>query len=779
MSESYVDLLKGVANVLDNYPSKNELFGINRNIVLVLNDTSKSIHNFLVSKYNKNYQLLVPNVLEADNATFVFFDFEEPPSTVMAIANKIYLRKVIFDQPITAKVLTTFNLSVFIKCKNCVGYYYCSPRQLKPCFSRDFEDYKINFDENLFKLVLNNLEFEPIDLKNYQWKVSQSTVLVVSKMNNKIQKEFAKFAVKVCNHLAPEEAYKHNNITKQNETYTRLQMMHQFQYGPHDIFQFPTNFEEVFQRSNVPMDSIKTDWIDIKEKYNLIRNWKYFDIDLNTPAQINEHHKNLRTKIPTTSVDVQMSEFLTEKNSSSFEKIIKNKFQDIAGAVLDTIVTTHAEEFAKQLQKLDFWLDDKSNMISLEHPNQTMIFFNSLQNEFHKYFNSMNINLIHFWLHRHPIRVPHDWQARLTGFERNDDYLVTGWYFHYYHYVKDNLELYLDRISHFSDFVNIVDYAVRESFELFGISNTWFWNFSLSKKNIMFLDSWYMKRIYNSREGTRNLSQFFVNWKDILRSDDTIEKLVAIFENKYQNTFKTTVNERELPDFWNCVKRFMFFNTEQNNYFTKPPLSWSFNLFTREIISDKLEQQAYSLLLTFKKHFIDRRVQELIRLESSKLDPCFQHINGILIQDFKSKLDNWRISQPYRKFTSLKYTYKNFDDFFREIEILFSTMHLPFPAEDFNCLNNTQSKFVDLEKLAKMLKIEDKMSTRSDWGRVFRSRQDYYNNSAVTLSSPINFGFKAIMSAVQRPTVGTFNFNSVLLIACVVFLKIRKLSWKY
>jgi hypothetical protein len=185
------------------------------------------------------------------------------------------------------------------------------------------------------------------------------------------------------------------------------------------------------------------------------------------------------------------------------------------------------------------------------------------------------------------------------------------------------------------------------------------------------------------------------------------------------------------------------------------------------------------LFVSFKKKFIERCIQELIRLEGSKIDTYMVHIQKILIQNLKFKMDNWNSSQPYKKLANMKYTHIQFDDFFKEIEILFDSMLVKFPKKDHEYLKGLQFQLDKLKKLAKSQQIKDEISTKWDWGRGFRLIQDDHSNSAVSLSSPINIGFKTLTSAVKLPSVNAFNINSVLLLASVVILKIRKWKWNH
>jgi hypothetical protein len=124
--------------------------------------------------------------------------------------------------------------------------------------------------------------------------------------------------------------------------------------------------------------------------------------------------------------------------------------------------------------------------------------------------------------------------------------------------------------------------------------------------------------------------------------------------------------------------------------------------------------------------------------------------------------------------------YQHFEDFLEEIKIIFESMQVTFFEDDIDYLYEIQSKLNQLQNIAKyVLLLEDEISTKWDWGRGFRLSPDFYSNSAASFNSPINFGFKTLWSAVPTPSVCAFNINSVLLMASVFLLKIKKMKWKH
>jgi hypothetical protein len=253
-------------------------------------------------------------------------------------------------------------------------------------------------------------------------------------------------------------------------------------------------------------------------------------------------------------------------------------------------------------------------------------------------------------------------------------------------------------------------------------------------------------------------------------------------ENKYNTKYRNvSTSEYEMPNLRNCIKRGLFLLADVyniKNVTESKTISFSHsNLVTMKAISRKLNEQKMTLLGSFKKSFQERCAQDLIRRESSNIESAVVHINEILIADFKSKFDDWLTSQPYRKLASLKYTYSNFNEFFREIEMIFAIMCMPFPKKDYVYLKGLEFQFEKLHELA--WSIENNISTRWEWGHGLILSQSDYSNSAMSLSSPINFGFNSLKTTVEVPSVGSFNFNSTLLLIGVLILKIKKLIWNH
>jgi hypothetical protein len=541
MSEPYIEILKKVSSIVDNYPSEDQLFATTRKVVLVLDDTSQRIYKFLVNKYYPdkqfNNRLFVPNILEADNATFVFHDVSLHNTIEWEVANRIFMQKIIFNRPIPAKVLlSSTSLGMDNICGNCVGYHHCvSGTTLPfPCFSNVNDDFDLKTGDSFFKFLSEQLEFETSKLGIWNFKKSQ--ILAILNIYNKFLMDLNKFADSVCNYLAPENTYKNTTITMQNETYTRLQMTHQFRYDKSNaFFLLPNNFEEVFQTMNVSIASIRKNWIDIREKQQQLRNWMYINIHRQQlDEQIKEIRKTIKGSIIINFDDMQMmqkindqiSEYLSTNILATFKHTIDRKFKQITDELVSAVITKHTEFFFKPMQELYTWFE--TNVSSLEQQNKIPGFFAYLEDQLDRYFGEMNSGFINFWLIDYSSRVPHDWQARLVGFNLDHINLVTGYY-------QQDLETYLSKISDISEFFTVVDYTVRESFENMDLG------FELRLSNFEYFFK--VQSLYSIRKGSMdNLSQFFEDWREIYPtfSKNNI-KIVTLLENEYQTKFMNVI----------------------------------------------------------------------------------------------------------------------------------------------------------------------------------------------------------------------------------------------
>jgi hypothetical protein len=282
-----------------------------------------------------------------------------------------------------------------------------------------------------------------------------------------------------------------------------------------------------------------------------------------------------------------------------------------------------------------------------------------------------------------------------------------------------------------------------------------------------------------------NLSQFFKDWREIFPGHSMVRiKSVTYLENEFEMKFKNIVDEHDLPNLWNCVKRALFYMQDAYNFnvLRNKSETNSFDpkiLLTISSITDQLSNQIIPLEMSFHNKFFNRFTQKLIMQEISKIDSVIEHIHKILIQHFKFLFeDDWLLSQPYKKLFDLKYTNENYEDFFTGIDRIFATTNLSYPKEDYKILKDMNRRFENVQSWEKFLEKNGKINTKFDWGRGLRKSQDYRSNGAVSLSSPINVGFKTLKSGVEITSAHTVNIHSVLLLGSLLLLKMRKRNWK-
>jgi hypothetical protein len=553
MSEPYIEILKKVSSILESYPSEDQLFASTRKIVLILDDKSNRIYEFLRSREPDkqfNNQLLVPNILKAENATFVFYCTDKNVTEELEIANRIYLRRTIFSRAIAAKVLIAAggDPSSYTICGKCLGYHHCQSKltSQRPCFSNGDGDFDSKLERHFFKFLAEQMKFEEIDLRFYKWAVKNSTLDKVSTIYGEFKEEIQDFAHMVCNHLAPVEAYKNIDITMQNETYTRLQRkINELRYNRFELL--PSNFEEVFQRMNSSMDTFKKNWTDIEEKHKHLRNWTYFvierrrlDLEFNiTQIAVRDCNRTVmdaEEREFLNGVSRNISEYQARYMLSPFKQIVARKFEDVVDNFLSTMLTKHSESFFKPLQRLDTWLE--VNVLSLEKQNKMSWFLENLDHQLDKYFGALNANFIISWFHDYYNSVPHDWPARLIGFDMNDMHLVIGCF-------RSVLETFLPGVPEFGKFIYNLDYTVRESFEFPT-------NFAQSEHFVEYYRK--VETLYNVRKGSMgNLSQFFVDWTGIFpKSTNKNISVVTDLKNEYESRF---VNFQTGHNLWRCVER--------------------------------------------------------------------------------------------------------------------------------------------------------------------------------------------------------------------------------
>jgi hypothetical protein len=254
-----------------------------------------------------------------------------------------------------------------------------------------------------------------------------------------------------------------------------------------------------------------------------------------------------------TKVKDQIREYQAEYIVSQFENIITHKKKDVEDELISNMLTDHTAKFFKPLQKLDTWLE--LNVLNHEEHNNIPSVFEHLKYQLDKYFGNIIGKLIDFWFFNQ--RVPHDWEAQLTCFGMEDLNLVTG----YYH---GDLKTYLSKVSEFSEFINIVDYTVRNSI------------YKLIPKSIEKHYLHNFTEIYDflnlRQDSMGNFSQFFEDWKIFYRKFVTYtyfwfirnycpdlteikNELVTLLENEYQSKFINAIFDHELPNLWRGVSQ--------------------------------------------------------------------------------------------------------------------------------------------------------------------------------------------------------------------------------
>jgi hypothetical protein len=524
---------------------------------------------------------------------------------------------------------------------------------------------------------------------------------------------------------------------------------------------------------NISMDAtIKVQWTAVKEKQHLLKNWKYFGA---CDHHLSTYFKQTRTAIKKTTVatyteytsdklaklkhiNKQISEYQAMQMPNTFKYVIETELKHVADELLKTILTRLVTSLDNPFRELNIWMD--ANIMSFEQLNLTIPSINEYRLAVFTRFLEMNPRIIYYWFFKHQSRVPHDWEARLIGFNNNDRFLVTA------------IKATLPNIT-FSEFIDVLDYTVRKSFEI-----------EKDPSNLQNFVQYYKKfdNLYNARKDSMgNLSQFFKDWREIFPGHSAVRiETVTHLENEYEMKFKNFIHEHDLPNLWNCVERALFFLQDVYNFNVHKNQSETDafdprNLVTYESISEQLENQSYHLIGKFQNKTLDRFARKLIIQEISKIDSVLEHIHKILIQHFKFLFDNdWLSSQPYKKLFDLKYSNEYYEDFYTGIDRIFATTNLSYPVEDFKVLKDMKMSLHGLQILGHMIFSLHRINTKFDWGRGLRKSQDYHRNVAVSLSSPINVGFKTLLSGVEITSAYTVNIHSVLLLGSVLLLKIRK-----
>jgi hypothetical protein len=521
--------------------------------------------------------------------------------------------------------------------------------------------------------------------------------------------------------------------------------------------------------------AIKAQWTSVKEKQLLLKNWKYFGA---RDHHLNSYLKQTRLAIQKTlfskdtnenlatlkHINDQISKYQVRKRSNAFKNVIDKKFKKIADELFKTILTRLITTLDNPVRELNIWMN--ANTMRFKQRDLLITSIDAFQLEISKYFRFMNPRIIYYWFFKHQSRVPLDWEARLMGFNNNDRFLVTA------------IKAKLPNITDFSEFFDIFDYTVRTSFEMANDPSI-LENFVQYYKKV--------DNLYNARKHSMcNLSQFFNDWREIFPGHSAVRiETVIHLENEYEMKFKNSIHEHDLPNLWNCVKRALFYMHDAYNFNVLRNQSETESvdpnsLLTIKSITDQLGNLTYPLNLDFQKKFFDRFAQKLIIQENSKINSILEHNHKILIQHFKFLFDDdWLLSQPYKKLFDLKYSNEYYEDFYTGIDRIFATTNLSNPEEDFKVLKDMKMYLHDLQELANTLSVTEKINTKFDWGRGLRKIQDYHRNVAVSLSSPINVGFKTLMSGVEITYACTVNIHSVLLLGSVLLMKMRKWNRKF
>jgi hypothetical protein len=453
-----------------------------------------------------------------------------------------------------------------------------------------------------------------------------------------------------------------------------------------------------------------------------------------------------------------------DKESDMFKQMVANKAEDISANLIRSVLAIYVDNFLKSLSKLDTWVDE--NLQNLQQGTKISVFFRNLDKKVERYFSYTNACIINSWFTFRQY-VPHDWHTRLFGFGRSGQY----WLEAEYEILELEKNISKENIT-FSEFANILDFCLKESFESCIGPNKFK---SKARKNLVYLRN--VTRIVKSK----SFSQFFENWKQIecIQFNFT-EKLQA----KYEQNFKNVSFESVQLSFSNGIKRVILFVIENINLM--PSRSSSFEdreALKVQAIHNQLQYHASNLYGKFKKNSIDRIIHYMIQHETPEIGGVLDRLSNVLIEGLKlqnAEFSVWQISQPYKKILSLKYSLPRYEDFFREIKVIFASNHLDVPKEELEYLELVQFKFDHLQKQAEMSSFEGSIDTRWNWGIGFIRDEIDIKNVGVTLRLPISYG---IVRAKSGTLMGSFssldgNFVILLLWSLIFVFKVIKLNLK-
>jgi SpoVK/Ycf46/Vps4 family AAA+-type ATPase len=214
-------------------------------------------------------------------------------------------------------------------------------------------------------------------------------------------------------------------------------------------------------------------------------------------------------------------------------------------------------------------------------------------------------------------------------------------------------------------------------------------------------------------------------------------------QTKYEQSFENVSFETVQPTFQDSVKRAVLFMRDNLDFIKnnrdpgKIHREFEYQHPKVQSIYKQLQVHARPMFKEFKQNAMNRIVQSMVRVESSNIDPKLDRLSVVLAKFLELHYDDfgfWQNSQPYRKMVALKYSLTRYEDFLRDTKIIFGSNHLEMPKEELEYLESVQSKFEHLQKQAQMALIEDKINTRWNWGRGFRSDEKNVKNLGVNLS---------------------------------------------
>jgi hypothetical protein len=809
MSDSLHKEVLNVSAILAGYPTEEILFRSTQKFVVFLGDLRnfyEHLYDYLVDNADSEitpYRMLVPSKLNGKNVTFVFRNYPNRLETdVDDLADAIYFTRVIFKKSVEVKILChNEQFSVINKLKNicnhCLGIIECRKNSPLNCFpnfilndvsSAEYPKMRNRF----FYLLHQNLKFETIDSKTLKLAVWPETERTIIGFFNDFNRKISDFARKVCDHLAPNHKYVETGITEQNQTYVRFQATNLFRFskkeGNHsDLNHYvPYNLEKVFEHLNSSIAEIYNEWQDyIKKSRHLIELKPYFNENavsdliegcranfekikivgnINFNLNIDERTQQLREIHD--RLEFQQNWVVNE--SDIFMQVVADKFEDISTNLIRSIVTVHVDSFQQTLYKLETWVAENSR--KLEKDAKISKFFGNLNKKVDKYFSFTNAYLINSWFLSHRRIVPHDWHSRLFGFGRPEQYWLMS------EYEISHLEktIFEENLS-FSEFVNIIDFYLRESFE--SIIET----FQSCNQDKGYCDD---TRDYENIDfctHSQNFNDFFENWKIFSHNQSKVPvSFLTLLQTKYQRSFGKISFETVRQTFQNSAKRpitftkdILDFATNKQEHHYRFDLSrLHFNHTSMQNIHGQFQAHGRFLFDEFKQTTMDRVIKNMIEFENWRHYSVVGQLGVVLIDKLKSMalFDPLIESQPYRKIVDLKYSFTTYENFVREIVVIFDTIAVSIPDREHNYLKVLQSKF---NRLHNQTEFKYKINTHRNWGRDI-----IILNSGKALRSPINVGVTYVKLAIHEASSYYLDSSFFILLfsGLIILLKFLKLK---